>query len=532
MGIAVVRFNMTSVTGGHAAFLASDCLVDSITYNGVGFSMPSGILRVNDDTVFTHFAARIAGEWRVFEIKGIHAINGAVIEYNYELDYVKDCMLNTYDFTRSAPPEWFYSPIIDRIRDTNGTISDSPIDFLGANEFADDPLFKFSGVVHPSEVTIGYLAGRASINEEAIYALVLSKIRAADGLPFTYLLRQDQLDVVINYLNTSPYAAAFYKQIMGCYLVPNGCYDMSTSAYNIEGVSYATLPLSYAALDDSGNVFSDTILSECTAIHCAGIKGSSTTECRTKFQSSQYVTVHDFIYKEHVHNLLYVPYVGVVPLSNNLGVVNNGSYVATTYQIYINFKYNFADGTFAISLPNSKGLYGQNYPLPSVVLPSGATAFSYYSNQQQMKSVMATGIMSTAVSAATGNVAGVIGGAVGMVNNVIHADISNDLVRATGQNYSIAAGWDGEYDKDVKYVYYIELPVMTFGRHAATVGYVCGKPLANITQDVTDIIGLSFKFNNESQVAAFNNRYEWQKPLENAMRDEFILFNTPYTLNT
>lgn len=525
MGIAIIRYNMSNITGGHAAFLDSSCLVDSITYNAVDFSMPTGKLRVQGDAKFTHFAARIAGEWRVFEITGIHAINASVIEYTYTLDYIKDCMLNTYDFTNNALPEWFYSPIVDRVR-IPGATSDAPEDYDFCNEYADDPMFKFTRKLDKTTRNCGrmysYELGRGSL-----IALVVANGVEPDGLPYVYLLTATNLRGIFNYLNTSQYASAFYKQILGCYLIPNAYIADGTTTTNLNGLFITSVSLDYTAKDDDGNTFSDIVLPSVLRAQREYATGHIPAPCTTTWSPGSQISAPatNFINISHKKYMVYIPFIGNVPLSPELAVTNQGG-----FSLYFSFRYNLVDGQMSVQLPYADGLYTAECPMPSITLPSGAQAFSLYSNEQRFKGQMAGGILNMGLQAATGNVAGVIGGTIGMVNNMISKDISDNITMAAGQSYSTAAGWTGAYDDHVLLVSYEETPLVSFHNHVATLGCVCGKPIVRVTQDVTDLIGKSFKFNAESLMCSLNNRYEWQKPLETAMQTEYVLFNTPYSM--
>lgn len=66
--------------------------VGALTIVPVNFSYPSGSFRVESTLVFTHFTASVtaADGQRVFKITGFTAINEQVIEYYYQLDYLKD----------------------------------------------------------------------------------------------------------------------------------------------------------------------------------------------------------------------------------------------------------------------------------------------------------------------------------------------------------------------------------------------------------------------------------------------------------
>lgn len=66
--------------------------VGTITIVPVNFSYPSGSFRVESSLVFTHFTTAVtaADGQRVFKITGFTAVNAQVIEYYYELDYLKD----------------------------------------------------------------------------------------------------------------------------------------------------------------------------------------------------------------------------------------------------------------------------------------------------------------------------------------------------------------------------------------------------------------------------------------------------------
>lgn len=516
---------MSNVTGGHAAFLDSSRIVDSITYNAVDLSMPSGILRVQSDRVFTHFAARIAGEWRVFEITGIHAVNGAVIEYNYTLDYIKDCMLNTYDFTNNALPEWFYSPIVDRVR-IPGATSDNPEDYDFCNEYADDPMFKFTPFLEKTSVSCGLLNGY-NLGQDALTALVMANNIENDGAPYVYLLTTANLRTVIGYLNTSQYASAFYKQIIGCYMIPNAYRDIGTGSTNLYGLNITNVSLDYTAIDSEGNTFSDVVLSSVMRASRTFVAGATQQTCSSYWSPSSQFTIPstNFINIRHKKYVLYIPFIGNVPLSPEMAVTRQGG-----FSIYLSFRYNLIDGRMAVQLPYADGLYMAECPMPSITLPSGAQAFSLYSNELRLQGQTATGLLNLGVQAVTGNVSGVIGGTMGMVNNMITKDISDSLAKASGQSYSTAGGWTGVYARNVMYASYEETPLISFHNHVATLGCVCGKSIARVTQDVSDLIGKSFKFNAESLLCSLNNRYEWQKPLETAMQTEYVLFNTPYSI--
>lgn len=66
--------------------------VGTITIVPVSFSYPAGSFRVESNLVFTHFTASVtaASGNHVFKITGFTAINEKVIEYYYQLDYLKD----------------------------------------------------------------------------------------------------------------------------------------------------------------------------------------------------------------------------------------------------------------------------------------------------------------------------------------------------------------------------------------------------------------------------------------------------------
>lgn len=66
--------------------------VGTITIVPVNFSYPAGSFRVESNLVFTHFTASVtaASGNHVFKITGFTAINEKVIEYYYQLDYLKD----------------------------------------------------------------------------------------------------------------------------------------------------------------------------------------------------------------------------------------------------------------------------------------------------------------------------------------------------------------------------------------------------------------------------------------------------------
>lgn len=66
--------------------------VGALTIVPVNFSYPAGSFRVESNLVFTHFTASVtaADGQRVFKITGFTTINEKVIEYYYQLDYLKD----------------------------------------------------------------------------------------------------------------------------------------------------------------------------------------------------------------------------------------------------------------------------------------------------------------------------------------------------------------------------------------------------------------------------------------------------------
>lgn len=92
--------------------------VGTINIVPVNFSYPSGSFRVESKLVFTHFVASItaADGDRVFKITGFTAINSQVIEYYYELDYLKDYWYRNHSGSQITIEHAFvkseYDPIV------------------------------------------------------------------------------------------------------------------------------------------------------------------------------------------------------------------------------------------------------------------------------------------------------------------------------------------------------------------------------------------------------------------------------------
>lgn len=118
--------------------------VGTIDIVPVNFSYPSGSFRVESDKVFTHFTASItaAAGNHVFKITGFTAINKQVIEYYYQLDYLKDY--------------WFRNSSNNQININNTFVIseyDSADTTLTHSKFALDT--KVTGVVEDFEEKIG-----------------------------------------------------------------------------------------------------------------------------------------------------------------------------------------------------------------------------------------------------------------------------------------------------------------------------------------------------------------------------------------
>ena len=104
--MVITRYDETEVDARAVNLTNQVDTVDIIV--PVGFSYPAGSFRISEapPVTFTHFKADVpsAGGERVFKINGWTAINGEVVEYHYELDYLKDYFYKYGDGTLGSLP--------------------------------------------------------------------------------------------------------------------------------------------------------------------------------------------------------------------------------------------------------------------------------------------------------------------------------------------------------------------------------------------------------------------------------------------
>lgn len=466
----------------------------AVDYNGVDFAMPSGEIRIQlpiqqgeimleTATHFVVFINPLYNKPRVFRITGCKSVNARVSVLTYTLDYLKDYYINS-----SNPGVLNTAPIIKEF----GVASQSD----NWARWRDDPTYPSMGGCTYELAGGNYTTGYMNV-------LVVANGMDAACRPKVYLLGSGATETLINYLNTSPYASAFYKQIIGFYLVPHLAGDWAGAGVQegklLGDFTVNNESLTYSGIDEDGNAFTDTVM---TGVPHLTITGDVFTNIYTGIS----ITLSDFIDIYHTSYNMYIPYVGNVELPIRLWAkVARAQTSSYTVGPCIRFSYNFYDGTFVMSFENTVSkittnppmtpcLFKEQIPMPSIPLPSGAQAFSFYSNKINLKSQVAGLAVQGATAGLTGDVTGTAMSLINMGMAKYRAELHNDLIQASGQSYGACSGFSGSTLNQFMLVIISEVYYQTYDVYSGMNGFIPLNPILDADDYYPDIAGRTCLF--------------------------------------
>lgn len=489
MGLMIYLYNSPEPRGVNT-YLNSSSQIGSVDYNGIDLSMPTGEIRLamSESALnnLTHFVVFLPNgnlyRPRVFRITGAKSINANVTTFTYELDYLKDYYLNS-----TTPSMLNTLPILKEF----GVASQSS----NWAQWRDDPSF-------PNTGGCGYGLSYGKYTPGYMNALVVNNGIDHACRPNVYLLGLGDTQVLINYLNTSQYAAAFYKQIVGLYLVPYLAGDWTGAAVNngklLGDFTVTNEALTFTAIDEDGNTITDTVSPSVSRLNITG-------DVYTNIDTNLSITLQDFLDIYHTRYNLYVPYVGNVDIPIKAWAkVARAQTASITIECILKFSYNFYDGTFVMSFEDTlsfytnpamtPGMYREQIPMPTIALPSGATAFSLYSNKLSLQSQVASTAIQGAVAAASGNLPGVAMSAVNIGLDQYRADLKNDMILASGQSYGACNGYLGSTLNQFVAVAIWEIFYQTYDEYSGMNGFIPLNQILDANDYYPDIEGRTVLF--------------------------------------
>ena len=477
--------------------------VGTITIVPVNFSYPSGSFRVESDKVFTHFTASVtaASGNHVFKITGFTAINAAVVEYYYELDYLKDYWfrynvngsliiphtLLISEFSLTRPEEYNY-PI-----DTHVTNMIQTTQEVRGNAYSYSTPFVITkacvGVMAQSHQDYKYSVAE---NNTAINTCGIYCFETANYLPYFW----SKLLAGIGSGQTRTTYEDLYGNIENCFYVP---FPLTTLVTNITGltgsVEYASnmyyineaggheaMPMSGELEERVYKVF----LPEDNGI----IDVNVNTGCTVVIEDANDLPP----YKSYK---LYIPYIGwyEVPFTE---ILRQNYHAVLT--IWVKYRIDLINGQMSakIMVTDSEEVpyvfYDSNYETPFVKLPTFTNPSSTYAttmasienskNSQILQNTISSlGALVPAVM--TGNpLMAIPGAAINTFNKAVNTQATINQAQANAQLGAFTSGVDstiGQTDRVFKMrinEYYCSL---TRNEAAVLTGYPVNQYVGGIT---------------------------------------------------
>lgn len=397
--------------------------IDSInTLVGVSFSHPAGMIRLESNDNFTHFTTNVNGVQHVYKITSLKYENSSVVDYFYELDYLKDYFLhNSWNDLTGA--------VVIRssnISDWSKYLSDSNVLVNGDTETTATQLNSPFNPLNLKFIMI--LKSPYDIN---------NNIQPYRG----YLLDSTELSAISYQLSAldgdkaSADAQLLFKQIDKIYIIPETPTTISTTYESIK------------IYDPDGSSSSSAAVFKELGVSGRLINNLYDMQRIAKTISS--IEIHNFIDIQYTQYKLSIPYIGTVDIPAEMLREDD------TLDISINYYINLIDGSICYTWNKYSNMPKSNFvELPTISIPSGSEAFESYSMKQSYISSQLTAMLTLAAGAvatvATGGTAATIGtalGGLGLVKNAINNDTQSRLLKAKGVDItSGGGGWYGYID--------------------------------------------------------------------------------------
>lgn len=450
--------------------LYDDAYVETVEINGVDFSHPAGSFRLNGSRTFTHFATQVftffsSPQTMIYKITAVKWINATVVEYSYTLDILKMWWLwdggSATGLSQSRLIRVWSSVVTDTDNASSNLLK------MWLNDPDDKPM---GGV--------DYRFGSGNSTTSNLWCLTLNTFSSSTTsgdydtkrITTAYFLDYTGVHTLIYNLNTSQYAAAFYKQIAGFYKVP-GAYVDGSGHFNVP-VATTLTGINFVGLDENGQVVSANM----TTGWRIGWSGSDPEPPYAVYDTGLSIRLSNYRDIYHTKYTLSVPYVGNVEVPTALLVkVARNQTSALTIDLYVKYYYDFIDGTFnicfdtplrtAVNPTLTPYLFQASIPMPTTALPNGAQALSFYSNEVALKGQLVSGAANVATNLATGNIVGAGISTLNMGVSAFQNTLQNQLITASGQSFGNATGWSGSYAEVFTLIIITEVFKNTIANH-------------------------------------------------------------------
>lgn len=435
--------------------------VGTITIVPVNFSYPAGSFRVESDLVFTHFTAiatAAAGD-HVYKITGFTAINEKVIEYYYQLDYLKDyfykygdgslgslpledTLVKSYYSTDSALAEFRLPfPVNTHV----SSVASSTEEKTGIEMDVVKPYFVMmtaDTTLAPQRIALKTSTDPGTpLTTKAIYTM--SNIVDLDEIYQVLLKREMDLNDPDEYAKwDNGTFTSFYSNIVNAFYAPTA----APGNTHLVSDNY----IFYIANDGSRRFkdFTNTALKD----KLYYVKLPSFGTIQEAIDTTIDITLNNAndlppfkTYK------IFVPYLGFYDLP--LGEMFYDNFYAATYRLVVKYFYDLLNGQVAcqFGLRTTNGTLMSSYRTPFVPLPSLALPTSSYAAQSiaadnaYNTSKTATAISSLgqmAIGAVTGNPLVIASGFATGVTGMMNASIQNEQSQANAHLGNFTSGTD------------------------------------------------------------------------------------------
>lgn len=374
--------------------------ISDVDVVAVKWSHPVGSFRVKGNVIITHFIANFNARNYIYRITNYTAVNGGVLEYAYEVDYMK-----TY----------FYHKQFSGLNKALVTRSTNIADW---SKYTPDNNRDLSG-----QYDVNNVVGNSITHTYFILIFGFPYLYISDA-PFgtqAYLLDEEGFLTVQQELLESSDAEAIYSQIKKCYMVFSDSNNIGDfSHWNVTPVSSYT-GIKYLKADgDWGEI-------EISSDHMRLL--SHISNANLSMASGLSISVNDYQDLSPFSNYqIYAPYVGTIEMPAQMI-----PHDATT-NISINYFWNVLDGTMKAQINDIVQTRTSAVSLPIVSMTTSnytvqrTIADANYSNTAQnlniTRQINTINLTSSAIggavaltgSIATGNIAGAISSGLSLAN--------------------------------------------------------------------------------------------------------------------
>lgn len=358
-----VRFFNESKSDERNTCLIPTNEITDINVVGVNWSHPRGSFQVNGETTVTHLIAKFNNRPFVYKVINYRIINNNVIEYYYDIDYMK-----TY----------FYINQWSKLQNARIIRSCNPSHW---SKFLPDDRWE----IHHLHREASY--GNSITN--SMFMVVMNNVQSTlsdkDGGKDIYFLNEDGLNKLQHYLLTNKNSGVLLSQISGVYIVP--CPDIPSGFEPILicptqwGFSTVDSPIVFRVVtipSEGDPTESSVTVSGLGASNCQRVS-SYNTDYVAQWSSGITISINDFRDLSPLTlRVLHVPFVGdieipdsVLDYEKNNSFEIGASYFLNPYEGTISACLNKDEGIITVDLIETKTAYRT---LPKIALTCSEVA--------------------------------------------------------------------------------------------------------------------------------------------------------------